>query len=1052
MTNGIIKPSRRSDTKIWSELQASDIPDKSQVEAGIGANTPTATDIKSLYESNADTNPFTDAEQSKLSGIDTGATKTYLDKLGKWSNVTGNYFINDYVTYGGKIYKCLIANNFNAPKEPGVDTAYWFDMTDQVNNNDVNSSVRLNTGNGYGSTNTHIRRFTNDEVIAGTDITYVDSATNGAAFTINKDGLYSISYSDGFDAASPIGISRNSTELTTGIQSIASANKLIEASTGAAAAIENVSITIKLYAGDVIRPHANAIANSSESSRTSFTITRIGDLESSGNFTKSTSLLRAYRSTGYSVNATGLTVLYDQVQTDKHNAYNPATGKWTAPYDMEIEVSAKAQIGNSGGDIWVYIQVNDVSQDVMVLHNTAGLDTVMASITIFVAQGSTVSIFAKATTTQTFNGGSIIAWFQLDEKLAGDGSASEYQPLLAEGAFVDGDKTKLDGVDNRANHTGTQVAATISDFASAVASSHGLGNHTDVLLANLALDNILKWNGVSWVNGTGIAVSGSAGVDFYQATPILNAAGVENDNIVGSLSISPVVTAEQTIAKIANNNTVLLSAWMRSEAMNRTTLDAGIWGFSTYAAVNSVASGRISTITRQIYKAQTESGGVTISITGTGTSRTVTASGGTPFSTAKIDASATNTTASYIKTPKGLYQITARTSDTVVTIATPTGYINESAVAFTTWKKLFGSTTPTITATGTNYALLNHQSVQGSFTVLATDILASIAFFTSNNTTTVTTTYNGSSRNTRFVTPLVTKHNDMAGLQGGAEGDRYHITLSDVNKLAGIEAGATVSKKIALANYYVSTTGNDTTGTGSSGTPWATIQKALDYLQDYSISPTTGCKINVAAGTYSPSTTISVDHPDAQYLTIEGAGEASTFIESTATPCIKIEKYCRLKALSSMKFQRATYGGTQYVIYLDKFAEIGAIGNVDVDKMYSPLYLSNNAQAVVNSCDWSAYDVGMTVLFGAFLQIESGTFNGTGGAASPIGISVYEGKCRVFASCTISNNDIGMQALRDGTILDSGATMTSNTTDYSPTRSTGGTITYESTFGKILGI
>lgn len=45
------------------------------IEAGAQVN-PTASEIKTLYESNADTNAFTDAEQTKLSGIEAGADVT----------------------------------------------------------------------------------------------------------------------------------------------------------------------------------------------------------------------------------------------------------------------------------------------------------------------------------------------------------------------------------------------------------------------------------------------------------------------------------------------------------------------------------------------------------------------------------------------------------------------------------------------------------------------------------------------------------------------------------------------------------------------------------------------------------------------------------------------------------------------------------------------------------------------------------------------------------------------------------------------------------------
>ena len=54
------------------------------------------------------------------------------------------------------------------------------------------SMVRLNTSNGYGSTNTVIKRYTNVVTNQGVDITYADSATLGASFTINTAGVYAI--------------------------------------------------------------------------------------------------------------------------------------------------------------------------------------------------------------------------------------------------------------------------------------------------------------------------------------------------------------------------------------------------------------------------------------------------------------------------------------------------------------------------------------------------------------------------------------------------------------------------------------------------------------------------------------------------------------------------------------------------------------------------------------------------------------------------------------------------------------------------------------------
>lgn len=51
-------------------------------------------------------------------------------------------------------------------------------------------------------------------------------------------------------------------------------------------------------------------------------------------------------------------------------------------------------------------------------------------------------------------------------------------------------------------------------------------------------------------------------------------------------------------------------------------------------------------------------------------------------------------------------------------------------------------------------------------------------------------------------------------------------------------------------DFYVATSGNDTTGDGSSGAPWATVQKAIDTLTGkYDFAGFTGT-VNVANGTY----------------------------------------------------------------------------------------------------------------------------------------------------------------------------------------------------------
>ena len=133
--------------------------------------------------------------------------------------------------------------------------------------------IRLNTAAGYGSTNTKIRRFTNMVLNQGNDITYADSATLGASFTINKTGVYAVSYSDAFASSQYFGLSLNSAQLTTDIQSITVTNILKIGVTGGVGSPQTVSDTAYFTAGDVIRAHTTGVSASGPAAQ--FTITRV---------------------------------------------------------------------------------------------------------------------------------------------------------------------------------------------------------------------------------------------------------------------------------------------------------------------------------------------------------------------------------------------------------------------------------------------------------------------------------------------------------------------------------------------------------------------------------------------------------------------------------------------------------------------------------------------------------------------------------------------------------------------------------------------------------
>lgn len=58
------------------------------------------------------------------------------------------------------------------------------------------------------------------------------------------------------------------------------------------------------------------------------------------------------------------------------------------------------------------------------------------------------------------------------------------------------------------------------------------------------------------------------------------------------------------------------------------------------------------------------------------------------------------------------------------------------------------------------------------------------------------------------------------------------------------------------ANYYVATTGNDSTGDGSSGNPWLTIEHAINYIIENIDTAGNSVTINVANGSYAAGGTL----------------------------------------------------------------------------------------------------------------------------------------------------------------------------------------------------
>lgn len=152
------------------------------------------------------------------------------------------------------------------------EVSLWFDGRDvQVD------EVWDTTPAGHGSTNTRIRRIETNKINRGTAITRATSSTAGNSYTINRPGVYAMTYVDRKEAGTALyGLSYNSTELTTSVASISDANRIIFADQASGLFYGCVTTTMRLDAGDVVRCHTDANPNTTAAAAF-FHIVRVSD-------------------------------------------------------------------------------------------------------------------------------------------------------------------------------------------------------------------------------------------------------------------------------------------------------------------------------------------------------------------------------------------------------------------------------------------------------------------------------------------------------------------------------------------------------------------------------------------------------------------------------------------------------------------------------------------------------------------------------------------------------------------------------------------------------
>jgi len=252
----------------WGSADTNNEPTK--YEIFVGKNKV----IKEQWYANSGRTGFVDTSPFVFSTTqDVGYLKSY-------DPVTGIFTITSTLYTGGgrtNHYSGLDATGNAVVSDP------YFDI--QVSENALSvgvqeprSMIRVTGGNGHGSTNTKIRRMVTTLESIGSAITYTDSATLGASFLINEDGIYSISYLEVGGTTLQYGISLNSNQLTTDIASINNINRLQAAyNSSGVVVVAPASYTGFMKAGDVIRPHTNGSPSGTGDAETCFVITKVSN-------------------------------------------------------------------------------------------------------------------------------------------------------------------------------------------------------------------------------------------------------------------------------------------------------------------------------------------------------------------------------------------------------------------------------------------------------------------------------------------------------------------------------------------------------------------------------------------------------------------------------------------------------------------------------------------------------------------------------------------------------------------------------------------------------
>lgn len=234
----------------------------------------------------------------------------------------------------------------------------------------------------------------------------------------------------------------------------------------------------------------------------------------------------------------------------------------------------------------------------------------------------------------------------------------------------------------------------------------------------------------------------------------------------------------------------------------------------------------------------------------------------------------------------------------------------------------------------------------GSFTNTAGNIVVAKAGISNQGTSTITVD---------SVSNIPIKVPCGSGLRDTVLGDiilnQMLVLVSDGTNLQLLGTASGRKQLSATTNYYVATTGSDSTGSGTSGSPWATLQHAYNYIAANIDIAGQACNVNMADGSYGAGVQASVPTVGGFINFIGNTGTPTNCnIASTSGDCFSAGGAGVQFSISG--FSMSTSGSGRNCVTTGQNATINIVGNCNFGAVVSSGYhisIAGGGQLVIAS-------------------------------------------------------------------------------------------------------